>query len=96
MSIESILSEIAESGWLVNNLFQLSDGSWRANLRNENMVTYFGEGPTPAIALDEAIINLPSAIPIRQQSATYSIEKPINILETLGLKSKPVSRRRIG
>ena len=45
-TLETVLAEILERGWLVNNLFQLSDGSWQANLRTNLLATEFAYGAT--------------------------------------------------
>ena len=60
MTIDDLVFEIQLEGLSVNNLFQLEDGSWRANLRgwpNEKHTEYFHEfatGPGPTEALEEA------------------------------------------
>lgn len=54
--LEAVLSEISSSGFLVNNLFQLYDGRWRASLRKEDTFAYdFGEGISPTDALLRAL-----------------------------------------
>ncbi len=37
MSVDNLLREIAASGFLLNNLFQLTDETWRANLRKRGV-----------------------------------------------------------
>ena len=37
MSTDSLLDEIEASGFLLNNLFQFNDGTWRANLRKRGV-----------------------------------------------------------
>lgn len=93
-TIESILDEIAESGWLVNNLFQLADGSWQANLRTSTLATAFGRGPTPTSALDEAICMMMETKPIPHQPTTHTIEGPRPSLSTLLGIPRPTIRRR--
>lgn len=60
--LDFLFAEIAESNWLVSNLFQLADGSWQANLRSETHHTGWGQGPSPAIALSIAIDLIAEAI----------------------------------
>lgn len=55
MTLTDLLDEIADRGWLVSNLFQLSNGSWQANLRTSTHHTEFGRGPSPELALSLAI-----------------------------------------
>lgn len=55
MTLDEAFLEINDNGWLVNNLYQRDDGSWRANLRQAdgagNWFNDFGEGSTPLEAL---------------------------------------------
>ena len=60
--IESLLEELSERGWMVNNLFQLSPTVWQANLRSPTHHTAFAQGPTAAIALDNAMVLLEDPI----------------------------------
>lgn len=42
----------------VNNLFQLSNGKWQANLRKDEQCYDFGEGETPELALRNCLRKL--------------------------------------
>jgi len=68
MSVDNLLREIAASGFLLNNLFQLTDGTWRANLRKRGVARTPGalgdwqheycDGETPEEALAGAVSKL--------------------------------------
>lgn len=66
LSVKELLGLIAESGWMLNNLFQVTNSGWRANLRfimesRDEVRTYFHEfsdAATPEEALAGAIWNM--------------------------------------
>jgi len=66
LSVAELLKKIADSGWMLNNLFQIGAGGWRANLRfvmqsRDEVRTYFHEfsdARTPEEALAGAIWNM--------------------------------------
>lgn len=66
LSVKELLTKIAESGWMLNNLFQVTNAGWRANLRfimesRDEVRTYFHEfsdAATPEEALAGAIWNM--------------------------------------
>lgn len=62
MSVDELLLEIEERGWLLNNLFQRDDGSWQCNLRTVTHHTAYGKGPSPDLALAEAIDAIETAL----------------------------------
>lgn len=56
-TVESLLPDIAASGYLVNNLFQVDSGMWQANLRRKEPHTgaaAFAYGWSPGQALEAA------------------------------------------
>lgn len=55
MSLETLLEECADRGWLLNNLFQHDDTSWQCNLRTVTHYAAYGLGPTAEIALSVAM-----------------------------------------
>lgn len=55
MTLEQLFAEVKSLGLYVNNLFQLHDGTWQANLRNSNNGFEFGHGFTPQIAMRNCI-----------------------------------------
>lgn len=57
MTFEDCLALLESSapGCLLNNLFQLSSGSWRCNLRTLESAFDFFDGPTPSAAILGAI-----------------------------------------
>lgn len=73
MSVDNLLREIAASGFLLNNLFQLTDGTWRANLRKRGVARTPGalgdwqheycDGETPEKALAGAVAKLGGFLP---------------------------------
>lgn len=73
MSVDNLLREIAASGFLLNNLFQLTDGAWRANLRKRGIARTPGalgdwqheycDGETPEEALAGAVSKLGGFLP---------------------------------
>lgn len=66
LSVKELLDKIAESGWMLNNLFQIGGKQWRANVRfimemRDEVRTYFHEfsdAGTPEEALAGAIWNM--------------------------------------
>ena len=96
-TLETVLAEILDRGWLVNNLFQLSDGSWQANLRTNLLATEFAYGATPLEALALCIDKLERTVPlIAQSSQSYSIstEAPPALGTILSkFKPQPIVRR---
>lgn len=64
--LAELISQVAENGWLFNNLFQLHDRSWRCNLRFETEDrqghrTYFHEyadAETATEAVTAAVWNM--------------------------------------
>jgi len=62
LKLDALLGYANEMGLLVNNLFQLDDGSWRANLRTPEPISdkgefffEFGNGDTPQAAMFNAL-----------------------------------------
>lgn len=89
---DTLFSELSDSGWLLNNLYQLDDGSWRCNLRRpDGLGDYFtdwAEGPTLEAALASAMGKFASAEYIEAHAITFAIDKskPVNpLLSLLGL-----------
>lgn len=103
--IDSALADIADLGYLVNNLFQLSDGSWQCNLRRGNIgsryyTTAFAVGSTCAEALEAATHTLSTEIEHSAPPACASIDStPILDLDTILAAIQParitILRRKI-
>jgi len=68
--LEETLLSLEMVGLRVNNLFQLDDGTWQANVRNiepadsgppgretDRFCHHFGRGATPSAALKQALTN---------------------------------------
>ena len=75
-SLDSLLAELADRNWRVNNLFQLRDGSWQANLFSNLRVTDFAYGFTAVEALSLAIDKIENSRlhVLTAQFTTYSIQ----------------------
>jgi len=97
-SLDTLLTEISERGWLVNNLFQSSTGDWQANLRTNFLYTQYGTGPTPSEALSRAIDAIETAKEFERHAVTHSIDKTpsvdlSSILAKLSKPTEPIKRR---
>jgi hypothetical protein len=55
--VDELLAALPEVGLRLNNLFQRTDGTWQANVRDavNDTGAEFGLGPTPAAALVQAL-----------------------------------------
>lgn len=97
------LNSIAAAGWLVNNLYQLDDGSWRASLRKPTFggdyFTGFGEGDDLESALIEAFASANEAEFTAERPVRGSVDqtpalKPIDLLTQLNLRTPETHIRR--
>lgn len=103
MTLESLITEANERGFLLNNLFQLSSGLWQANLRNATHGTEFGRGYSATDALSDAIDKMDLRYPLAPNQAGHSIAStPLDLsalLNLLGVANKqasglpPITRR---
>jgi len=59
-TLEELIAYCEDEGFRLNNLFQLDDGSWQANLRSDDENTFheFGQGPTHREALVAAMLKI--------------------------------------
>ena len=96
MTLETILAEIWERGWIVNNLFQLDGGRlWQANLRTETHACEFAIGITIEEALSLCLDKLERTVPLIQQTCEYSLEPAKDIsLILANLRPKVKIERR--
>jgi hypothetical protein len=94
-SLDDLLNEISERGWLVNNLFQLSSGDWQANLRSHDFITSFGVATTPSGALSLALDSIETAKEYKPEPITHSVAPSdiSSILARLIKPSEPIKRR---
>lgn len=106
--VDYALAEIAESGWLVNNLFQHDDGTWQANLRKPegdgSRFTAFAKGTEAVDALYTALNVMatlecewtenppPSTGEAEPKAAKPAKDRTPSLAHTLGL-IKPFNRR---
>jgi len=97
--IESILTEISERGWRLNNLFQREDGNWQANIRRSNFFTEFAVAQTPSEALSICIDRIETAIEAEERKISHTITKtePTDVSAILSRLIKPAQtiKRRI-
>jgi len=88
MTLEELLEEVKDRGLLVNNLFQLDDGSWQCNLRKVDGVQWvccaFALEPTPHAAILEAL-SKPLDFPAIEVGLLPA-DKPRLTLRDIGLK----------
>lgn len=94
MTLESLLTEIAEAGWLFNNCYQPDAGLWRVNLRRQdgegNWFTEWSEAPTFIEAVEDAMGKLATAEFTANTAITAKIDTTkVSLLEQLGLLPKP-------
>jgi hypothetical protein len=95
MTLNNLFAEISERGWLVNNLAQLDDGTWRANLRTETHATQFSCADSPELALALCIDKLESTVPLISQTCEHTIEPAKNLASILAnLRPKVIVDRR--
>jgi len=91
--IDELLAEIAERGWLINNLYQIDGGLWRANLRqpvpNGDWFTTLTEGPTAYDALMESFHSCAEFTHTPETHATIDRTEAPSLLAKLGLTRKP-------
>ena len=95
MTLPSLLSEIAERCWLVNNLFQRDSGLWQANLRTQTHACEFAIGTTMEEALSLCLDSLERTVPLIPQTCDYSLEPAKDIsLILANLRPKVKIERR--
>lgn len=95
MTLSSLLTEIAERGWLVNNLFQRDSGLWQANLRTQTHACEFAIGTTMEEALSLCLDKLERIVPLINQTCEYSLEPAKDIsLILANLRPKVKIERR--
>ena len=56
-TLDRFISQIADAGLRVNNLFQLQNGQWQANVMRPPEFYEYGTGSTPEDAIETAIHN---------------------------------------
>lgn len=98
--MDSILTQIVESGYLFNNCYQADDGQWRVNLRRPDgegdWFTDWAEAPSLEEALTICTEKMASAEYIEAVQSKHSADatKP-DLLSALGLRkmAQPLVRR---
>jgi hypothetical protein len=71
MTIEELIQEVANRNLRLNNLFQLDNGRWQANITDGSRFWEFGKGATAGEALIAALQKTLTTTP------EYGIERPI-------------------
>lgn len=95
MTLSTLLSEIAERGWLVSNLFQRDSGLWQANLRTQTHACEFAVGTSMEEALALCLDSLERTVPLINQTCEYSLESVKDISAILAnLRPKVKIERR--
>ena len=84
MSIEQALEVAASRGLLINNLFQLADGTWQCNTRlagNDPITQRFARGATALEALEKAIALLAPTEPLMLPPPPLALPPPSAVSE---------------
>jgi len=87
-----LITEIADRGFLFNNLFQLSPTQWQCNLRNATHATGFGLGSSPTVAIEAALASVERFELIAVDTAA-AIVNPPSLLSLLPITQGKVYRR---
>ena len=107
MTLDDAFASIADLGFLVNNCYQLDDGSWRVSLRRPvfggDYLTGFGEGDDLQTALELAEAQIGEAEFHAERAVSASIapspEPSARRLSLAGLglvrASEPLTRRTL-
>lgn len=98
--IDTLLTELAEAGWLLNNCYQVDAALWRVSLRKPfgdggEWYSSWAEGPTLLEALEDCMMKLNDAEFVEAQEITFGASLPepkISLSQRLGLRLK-VERR---
>lgn len=99
MTIDSLLTDLFTSNWLLNNCYQLDDLTFRVSLRRPTPTgawfSEWAEGPTLADALEECMSKLLDAEFHTEAPSVGYVEPTVSLIEALGLKPKlpPILRR---
>lgn len=95
-TFESLIEEIFDRGWRVNNLFQRDSGEWQANLRSATHHTKFALAPTAELALALCIDSIERAILSDKPAPTQAFTGTLSRRPTLDLLARfrqPCDRR---
>ena len=100
--LDELLADIAGSGWLLNNCYQIDATLWRVNLRRPidggDYFSDWAEGETFTDALEACMSKLSKAEFVEAHIQAYGVEpakpklRPQSLLQSLGL-AKPFERR---
>jgi hypothetical protein len=89
MTLEELLQEVKDQGLLLNNLFQLDDGRWQCNLRQDKgdhwLCCAYAIASTPQLALLEALAKPRDIAAYEVIFFAHQKPKPLT-LKDIGLK----------
>ena len=88
-----LITEIADRGFLFNNLFQLSPTQWQCNLRNATHATGFGLGSSPTVAIEAALASVERFELIAQTTVGVIAANPPSLSSLLRITQGKVYRR---
>lgn len=88
----ALLAEVADRGFLFNNLFQRADASWQCNLRNATHATGFGLGPSPTVAIEAALASV-ERFELSDEPVVGYVANPPSLLSLLPITHGKVYRR---
>lgn len=86
MTVDDLIAEVARRKLMLNNLFQLHDGRWQANITDGERFWEFGRGDTAIEALLKALEFTATTTP------EYGIERAIRVEQTYKYRA-PEARR---
>lgn len=93
MTLEDLIAEVSRRKLRLNNLFQLDDGRWQANITDGQRFWEFGRGDNAMEALIRAINLTATTTPeygieraIRtEQQYSYRAPKPVTVRAAVGV-----------
>lgn len=101
--IESLLTELADTGWTISWAFQYGPGEWRMSIIREEDIggeqgSYLSAcafAPTFAEALEDCLSKRAEAEwePSQKQSWAQEPKPTTSLIAALGLRSAPIRRR---
>lgn len=95
--LESLLADLAASGWTISWAFQFAPNHWRVSIIHQTQVgepqgsyiSHCADAPTFAEALEDAILRRNDAEFVEDQQSIHTLEPTKSLIDALGLKPKP-------
>lgn len=75
-TIDDLIAEVNRRGLYLNNLNQIHDGSWQANVTDRERFWEFGKGDTPNEAIKAALRKHTSTTPVMGIPQTNELYNP--------------------